>query len=36
VSDDPQPEDPCSDEYFELAGKRRGDEYFNIEELEVE
>ena len=34
VSDDPQPEDPCGDEYFGLAGESC-DEYFNVEELEV-
>ena len=32
VSDDPQPEDPCGDEYFDLVD----DEWFNVEECEVE
>lgn len=37
VSEDPQPEDACGDEYFELASESftRG-EYFTIEECEVE
>lgn len=34
VSNDPRPEDPCGDEYFELAGENN--EYFYIEECEVE
>lgn len=32
VSDDPQPEDNCGDEYFDLVTG----EWFNIEECEVE
>ena len=32
--DEPKPDGPCGDEYFDLAGE--GGEYFNIEELEVE
>ena len=32
VSDDPQPEDPCGDEYFD----RVEGEWFNVEDCEVE
>ena len=32
VSKDPQPEDPCGDEYFELSE----DEWFTVEECDVE
>ena len=32
VSEDPQPEDPCGDEYFDLVNG----EWFNVEECEVE
>lgn len=32
VSDDPQPEDPCGDEYFDLVNG----EWFTVEECEVE
>ena len=37
VSDDPQPEDACGDEYFELASESFSrSEYFRIDECEVE
>ena len=32
VSDDPQPEDPCGDEYFDLMSG----EWFTVEECDVE
>ena len=35
VSDDPQPEDACGDEYFDLAFGYHG-EYFRVDEREVE